>query len=135
MRKHLLGLTAAILAVLFVSGCIQQPIGNTEAILSGSETEQPPTGGVKEFEMMAKQFEFQPSTITVKQGDTVKLRITSSDVTHGFAINEFGVNKMIEPGQTANIEFVADKKGTFQFYCSVFCGNGHGTMEGRLIVE
>jgi cytochrome c oxidase subunit 2 len=135
MGKYALVLIVGLLVILFVSGCIQQPVGRTNTTPADNGTEPPPTGEVKEFEMTAKQFDFQPSTITVKQGDTVKLRITSNDVAHGFAINEFGINERIEPEQTVNIKFVADKKGTFRFYCSVFCGNGHGTMEGQLIVE
>ena len=135
MKKYSLVLIIAMLAVLFVSGCVQEPTGNTGTTSAGNETGQVPTGEVKEFEVIAKQFEFLPNTITVKQGDTVKLSITSADVTHGFAINDFGINETIEPGKTTNIEFVANKKGTFNFYCSIPCGTGHGTMKGQLIVE
>lgn len=91
-------------------------------------------GQVKEFIVMAKQWEFIPATIEVNLGDTVKLQVTSTDVTHGFVLSEFGVNERLSPGKVVNIEFVADKAGTFGFYCSVPCGSGHGGMQGQLIV-
>jgi len=93
------------------------------------------TGKVKEFVMTAKQWEFIPGTIEVNKGDKVKLKITSADVTHGFSIKEFGINKRIDPGKTVEFEFTADKTGTFTFYCSVPCGEGHGQMKGQLIVN
>jgi len=33
------------------------------------------------------------------------------------------------------VEFVADEKGSFEFSCSVYCGEGHGSMDGKLIVN
>ena len=95
----------------------------------------PPESNVKSFTVEAKKFEFIPSTITVNEGDTVKLAVTSSDVDHGFALPTFGVREFLAPGNTVNIEFVADKKGTFDFFCSVSCGSGHGGMRGKLVVE
>ena len=32
-------------------------------------------------------------------------------------------------------EFIADKKGEFEMFCSVYCGQGHGQMKGKLIVK
>src|SRR3989338_4500964 len=80
-----------------------------------------PAQEVKEFSLTARQWSFEPSTITVKQGDKVRLIITSVDVTHGFTLREFGINTVISPGKTIKVEFVADKKGTFTFFCSVPC--------------
>jgi cytochrome c oxidase subunit 2 len=85
--------------------------------------------------MEAKMFEFIPGEIRVNQGETVRLKITATDVKHGFAISEYGINEQLLVGQEATIEFVADKKGTFTFFCSVMCGSGHRDMKGTLIVE
>lgn len=97
--------------------------------------EEKPAPQVRRFDLVARQWEFEPSVIEVNEGDTVQLNITSVDVAHGFVLNAFGVNGRLEPGQTVNIEFVADKKGTFTFICNVFCGSGHGGMKGSLIVR
>jgi len=90
--------------------------------------------GVLEFDMIAKQWEFSPSVITVREGDKVKLNIRNVDVTHGFSIFEFGVNERLTPGKTTTVEFTADKTGDYTFLCSVPCGRGHGGMKGKLIV-
>jgi heme/copper-type cytochrome/quinol oxidase subunit 2 len=50
-------------------------------------------------------------------------------------IPEFKINEDINPGQKTVINFIADKKGVFDFSCSVACGRGHGQMTGQIIVE
>lgn len=96
-----------------------------------------PQGGeaAKEFSITARQWEFSPSSITVQQGDRVMFHITSVDVTHGFAIPDFNVNVSLVPNEMKTIEFIADKQGTFGFFCSIFCGSGHANMVGQLMVE
>lgn len=99
---------------------------------SAAVVENPAT--TQQFSISAKQWEFSPSTITVKKGTTVKLTITSEDVAHSFTLSDFGVNEKLEPGKTVQVEFVADKSGEFTFLCKVFCGQGHSQMKGKLIV-
>jgi cytochrome c oxidase subunit 2 len=89
----------------------------------------------KVVKVTAKQFTFEPAEIRVKQGEKVKLEITSVDVDHGFALPTFNLNATLKPNEMTTLEFVADKKGTFPFFCSIFCGSGHGSMRGSLIVE
>lgn len=93
------------------------------------------TGETKEFSVEAFQFGYEPSVIEVNQGDIVKITATSRDVSHGFAISEFGVSETLTPGQNVDIEFIASEKGIFSFYCNVPCGSGHGSMSGQLIVN
>ena len=122
-------LIALLIAGVLLFGCSGQA--------SGSVNTPPPAGGsgkTIEIQMTAKQFEYSPSTITVKKGDRVKLLITSQDVTHGFSLPDFGVSATIEPGKTTTVEFTADKAGTFEFRCNVFCGTGHPNMKGTLVV-
>lgn len=122
-------LPVILLGTFLVSGCINQEPNQVP------DGQAAPTGEVRVFEMTAKQWEFTPSTITVNQGDAVELHITSIDVTHGFALPDFEINERLEPGEDVHVEFVADKQGTFTFFCSVPCGSGHGGMSGQLIVE
>ena len=88
-----------------------------------------------EMNVIANNFQFEPSAIKVKQGQKVILHIKSIDVTHGFALPDYKIKENLEPGKTVTVEFVADKKGTFTFFCSVYCGSGHRSMRGQLIVE
>lgn len=94
-----------------------------------------PTGETKEFNVRSFNWGFNPATIEVTAGDKVVLHVTTDDIDHGLAINEFLVNKRVQPGQTTDIEFMADKRGTFDIYCSVPCGEGHLSMKGKLIVR
>lgn len=130
-------LVLLITLTILISGCSHvREIAPTLPVSDNADVNENPIEGVEiEIDMTAKQFEFEPSTITVNKGDTVKLTITSLDVAHGFSLSEFNIDERIEPGQPTKIEFVADKTGTFPFECSIFCGSGHGHMEGTLIVQ
>jgi len=135
---RLLVLTLLVAVLLFGCASPQAPPKNEGAMEKNDSTVDPKDGAMmgKEvvIEITAKQFEFSPSTITVKKGDKVKLKITSQDVTHGFSLPDFGVSANLQPGVTTEAVFTADKTGEFQFRCSVFCGTGHSTMAGKLVV-
>jgi len=90
---------------------------------------------VREIEITAKQFEFIPNLIKVKLGENIRLKITSADVTHGFSLPQFGINEVLPPNKTITVEFKANKRGSFSFFCSIPCGSGHSTMRGTFIVE
>lgn len=92
-------------------------------------------GPVKEFNMTAKRFEFVPGTITVSRGDQVVLHVTSIDVEHGISLATYDIIETLPVGVTKTIKFTADQAGEFNFFCSVFCGSGHGDMRGKLIVS
>ena len=84
------------------------------------------------FEMTTKQWEFEPSEI---QGQTVVIRLVSTDVPHGFAIDEYNIYTFVPPGQTVDISFIAKDQGVFEIFCNIFCGEGHSTHRGQLIVR
>lgn len=88
-----------------------------------------PAGETKEFNVKAFRFGYEPNSITLNEGDKVKIIINNTDTLHGMTIPQLGIS-----GDNV-IEFVADKKGEFDWYCNVFCGKGHGSMGGRLIVR
>lgn len=90
---------------------------------------------IKAIDVIASQFRFEPSTISVVEGDTVRLRIRSADRAHGIGIKAFRVKSLIpRAGEAITVEFVADRVGRFDITCSEYCGTGHGEMKGRLIV-
>lgn len=90
---------------------------------------------VREFKIIARNWRFEPAEIKLKKGDKVRLIIKSIEVEHGFSLLAFGIDEKLMPGKETTVEFIADKKGTFPFFCSVYCGSGHGGMRGKLIVE
>lgn len=78
-----------------------------------------------------------PREFKVPYGSQVRLLIRNIEtVSHGFALPDFGVAaKEIKAGEAVVVRFVADKKGTFPFMCTVWCSNEHLHMTGNLIVE
>ncbi len=93
-------------------------------------------GEVKEFAVDSFEMGFSLKTLTVKKGDTVKITLTNSGkYTHDWVVDEFSARtKVIKNGETDSITFVADKTGSFEYYCSVMTHRQQG-MVGKLIVE
>lgn len=92
-------------------------------------------GAIKEFTVEGGMYYFDPKEIRVKKGDTVKIILTNTEGMHDFVLDEFGVKtKTIKAGETDSVTFVADKMGTFEYYCSVGTHRAMG-MKGNLIVE
>ncbi|MDP2672554.1 MAG: cupredoxin domain-containing protein [Nanoarchaeota archaeon] len=86
-------------------------------------------GDVREIVVDAKMFEFNPNIIKVKEGEKIKIKMNNLDVEHSIYVPELDVHIHDEG------EFVATKKGTFNFSCHTYCGSGHDAMKGVLVVE
>ena len=92
-------------------------------------------GDAKTFDVVASKYQFDPATISVTEGDAVRLRLRSTDRSHAFAIKAFKVKVLIpKGGEQVTVEFIADRTGTFDFTCADYCGSGHSGMKGRLVV-
>ena len=125
----------ALVLCLALFGCTSQEAQSGNVYAQGTGTNMSGSGHLVEINVTAKQWEFMPNTITVKQGDHVRIYLTSLDVTHGFMLKDYNINVRIEPGQVTTVDFVADKSGEFGFRCSVMCGEGHSSQTGKLVVE
>lgn len=126
--------------LVFLAGCGADVTSNNTNVSAAesvkvSNEAVTSTGATKEFSITAKQFSFDPASITVNKGDHVKITLTSADVEHGFSLSQFGVNTTFGAGETKTVEFDATKSGTFTFLCSVVCGSGHTQMKGTLVVQ
>lgn len=89
----------------------------------------------KVFNITTVNFLFTPNEIRVMKGDRVKIVLTNTEGTHDLFIDEFNVRSpRISGNESIAIEFVADKAGTFEFYCSVGNHRQMG-MRGNLTVE
>ena len=89
---------------------------------------------VRTIDIAAKRFEFSPNQVTLKKGETVKLRVTSADVTHGFFQRAFKIDEVIEAGKTAEVTITPQVVGTFTTICDHFCGVNHGAMKMTFVV-
>ncbi|MEO6197379.1 MAG: cupredoxin domain-containing protein, partial [Dehalococcoidia bacterium] len=96
-------------------------------------------GNNVEIWMTATRSHFTPDILRLKQGDNVKLHITSieqtKDATHGFGIADYNIQASIDPGEVVSFAFTADKVGAFNFYCTEFCSALHLEMAGWVLVE
>lgn len=86
------------------------------------------------FRVEARQFAYSPSELRVNPGDTVTLQLVSTDVVHGIYIDGYDISLEADPGQSATLTFVADRRGSFRFRCNVTCGAMHPFMIGKLTV-
>lgn len=94
-----------------------------------------PAPVVREVLLEARQFAYAPARVRVRVGDTVVLRLRPVDVEHGLYVDGYGQEVQAAPGETAQLQFVADRAGSFRFRCSTTCGLFHPFMIGELVVE
>lgn len=87
------------------------------------------------IDITAKRFAFRPDKITLKVGQTVKLRLHSEDVTHGFFLRPLKLDEEIPAGETTEVTVTPKAAGTFTTICDHFCGANHGNMNMTIVVE
>ena len=107
-----------ILLALLMLGAVAHPPSRFLA--------QQPT---RTIEIHARRFEFDPSEITLKKGETVTLRLISDDVPHSLAVHDLKINQEIKKDHPAEITVTPDSTGDFHGQCGRFCGSGHGKMK------
>jgi plastocyanin len=108
------------------------------------------------IEVTAGRYGYSPERIVVNQGDTIVLKTTSKDVTHGFSLDGYPIELIIkqqgitfqkfswteddgiiqsEWDRATEIEFEAERSGKFIYRCTLVCGSLHPFMTGELIVK
>jgi len=116
------------LATLTATGCLCALVMLTSATRVHADD-------VPVVEITAKRFAFSPDKITLKKGQTVKLRLHSEDVTHGFFLRPLKIDEEIPAGQTSTVTVTPQVAGTFTTICDHFCGANHGNMNMTIVVE
>src|ERR1700720_3218129 len=71
----------------------------------------------KVIEISAKKFEFTPSQITLKKGEPVILRLTSSDRVHGFMAKPLKIDTDIPNDKGKDVAVTPDTAGDFTIIC------------------
>jgi len=115
----------------------------------------PKTAAIRHISIDARRFGYTPAHVTINKGDTVILRFSTSDVTHGFQLDGHHIELIARKGVTfqknplreekshlktdwnrvSTVKFVAHRPGKFIFRCTETCGNLHPFMTGELIVK
>ncbi len=75
------------------------------------------------------------SPVLILQKDqSYKFHISSKDVVHGFSIQPVNMNFQVYPQYDYVLEFKPTEAGEYNVICNEFCGIGHHTMIGKMVV-
>ena len=111
-------------------------------ITAAADTGENPVSVTKTFDVIASQFTFSVSpSFDIRVGDDVTLRLSSSDVVHGFILLGPGGAAVVpavtlDPDQPEIVRsFKAQLSGTYSYFCThTLCGSGHAQMTGAFNV-
>ncbi len=79
---------------------------------------------------------WSPDVLQARVGEPLHLRLTSDDVTHGFAVGQMDMQSVdVEPGKVTDVTLTFDKPGAYTFYCTRWCGINHWRMRGTIEVS
>jgi heme/copper-type cytochrome/quinol oxidase subunit 2 len=88
----------------------------------------------REITLVARDHQFIPDRIDVRQDDLVRVTFTSEGRPASFAVDAYRMLKRAGADQTIVFEFRADQAGTFIFYCSLTSDSQCRDMKGTLVV-
>ena len=116
--------------IAVMAGLLVGPALFADEIIDATEW----TDEVKEIEVRSSGLDYSPREIRVNRGDTVRITYVNTRGVHDWVLDEFdAATSRISAGQSETVEFVADRAGEFEFYCSVPGHRARG-MYGRFIV-
>ena len=105
---------------LLSSGLPEKPKSETAGLAEGQEL----------LKITMTNFEFDKSEYRVKAGTLYKVKLTNKLGAHGVKVN--GVD-LSNNNPEADITF--DTPGEYEIKCEIMCGQGHGNMISKIIVE
>lgn len=147
-----------VAAMAALAGCQSASTDESETTTTESEAtttaeEQTTTAEEKDydqeetFQIEAHQFEFKPQKIEVPKNTKVTLEFTKSTfeeeedftvhtwyLTKPYDVGPVELTEDTDPDVDKTVSFVADQEGTFAYECTAYCGTGHATMKGELVV-
>jgi plastocyanin len=85
-------------------------------------------GGAPEIEAV-KRNRFVPDSLTIKEGQSVRVFSTDPDAPHNFVVDGVGRSPTLEQGDTFSLQF--KKAGTYKFVCTFHEARG---MVGTITV-
>ena len=119
-----------IVATILLAGVCEIGLVGVPAMINLTRASDNP----KVIEISAKKFEFTPSEITLKKGEPVILRLSSSDRVHGFMSKPLKIDTDIPNDKTKDVAITPDTAGNFTVICDHYCGTGHGNMKMKVTV-
>lgn len=152
-RRRSMLKAGGVAAVASLTGCI----GGEESDGDGEDGEEDGTGEPEEttgevereetVQLEAHQYEFVPQEIRVPPNTELTIEFVKSTFEenpefnlHSFYLEDpYDIGPIELPKNTddevmESVTFVADEQGTFDFDCTIYCGDGHAQMTGQLYV-
>ena len=77
----------------------------------------------------------QGDDLHILMDQPVKVNLRSIDVLHDFYIPQFRAKMDMVPGVVTYYWFTPIRTGDFEILCMEYCGTGHFSMRGRVLVE
>jgi heme/copper-type cytochrome/quinol oxidase subunit 2 len=128
-----------ILGAILVGGLVGTIVGGSSA-----EPE------LRNIDIRARQYAYDPAVINANVGDTLRIRLMSLDVIHGFYLEGHDLDSEILPNQRSfhikkpsidtewreveSVDVVLKRGGKYRYRCSHTCGTMHPFMLGELLV-
>lgn len=66
--------------------------------------------------------------LVIPANDSVRFNVSSRNVLHGFSVPELALKVDAMPGGSNYLKTVPQSPGTYQLYCTEYCGSGHSQM-------
>lgn len=143
LQKKQIGAVLLFAMIAMVAGCATTETAANVIVEDEAQAQTQETTAERNtttFVLTGENFKFlmdgvEAPELRVKQGDVVRIEFTSTSGFHDWIVDEFGAaTERVRDGESTFVEFVADQKGTFEYYCGVGSHRANG-MKGNLIVE
>ncbi len=93
---------------------------------------KPPVGS--DVYLLGRLWQWYP-ILELEKDKSYKFHISSMDWNHGFSLQPVNINLQILPGYETVLTMTPDSAGDFGIVCNEYCGVGHHTMLGKIIVK
>lgn len=139
MNRRLISILVVIVLVA-ISAAVGAAIGRRS-----------PAPVTREITIKARQYAYEPNIIRVNRGDTLRIKLVSLDVMHGFFVEGYDIDARISANkikfeirhpsrneewtEVEELVLITDRTGKFRYRCSHTCGTMHPFMLGELVVE
>ena len=98
----------------------------------GMPVVRPPVGS--DVYMLARNYDFGKFTLELQKGKTYQLKLAAKEMKHAIVVRQLGLQNRIKVGEIKTIELIPKKVGTFDVICGEWCGMGHSSMVGKIII-
>lgn len=93
---------------------------------------RPPEGS--DVFLLARLWQWYP-ILELEKDKSYRIHLSSLDWQHGFSLQPVNINVQVVPGYDMVMTMTPDVAGEYGVVCNEYCGIGHHTMLGKIIVK